>query len=1318
MGFLDKINDIKAIGLLENYNGGNPYIMKFKKKLIKDGKLTLTDNQSKYIVDNHDREPVKIDKIVRISNYLGEELKKSDELSFVPEKILIEYILADNDKTFHIYGKLTRKQEKGKLYWLPKTQVLDDPYFDEIDVSVDFDKYQQLDKNGRVPFEHQKEAIKFLLGRNSSILALDMGLGKVIANDVPVLTPNGWVPHGSLKIGDYVIGSNGKKTMVNGVFPKPLKKYYNITLTDGTVIESCDEHLWAVQTTNHKKRGNGFIVKELRELFNDLTYGTKGNIKWYLPMVKPVDFIGKKTKINPYILGCLLGDGCLLGTSIKFNNNDNEIVKLMSNLLPDSVFLKKIEDNSYLLKTTDNKSNELIKNLKEYELFGCNSENKFIPNDYLYNTIDIRIEILRGLLDTDGYCSKKGTIQYYSTSEKLKNGVKEIVQSLGGIARETFKIGSYKLPTGEKKICKKCFILTINLPENIIPFNLSRKKILMKKNRKYLPSRGIKSIDFSRETYGQCISVDASDSLYVIDKYVVTHNTYSAIIAALESGAKNILIICPSSLKINWEREIKCFCNETAIVEGKKWKRAKFTIINYDILKNFHTIPKARKKKDLTDLIVGNREIVNSNFDLCIIDEAHYIKDPKTIRGKLINDICLKNTIKRVWLLTGTPMANRPMDYFNLLALIKSPIANNWVFYAKRYCDAKRFYKTLKNGKTKQIWITDGASNLDELSNKTRNLVLRRRKEDVLDMPDKIITPLCYELTPSERNEYNELWEAYIEKRKSLGLKVNLQKDLVELILLRKYIAMKAIPKTIELAESCIEQGQKVVIFTNFTDELMELHNYFGKSSVIHYGDYNNAQKQYSVDKFQTDPNVNVFIGNVKSAGVGITLTAGNIVIFNSYDWVPGQNDQCEDRCIFGGQLILTKNGYKKIEDVEIGDYVYTHLGNFKKVTDKHSHLERKKNRVDIDAFGNNKELSVTDDHELYVYNKQNDIFEWVESKNINIRNHYLTLKSNKQPKERKKELDVVNYIKDEFIGSFNVKQKNGRLNILPEKIELTNELLYAFGFFIAEGWSDDSSIDKSSYVSVCQKIDNKKMYDASVKIINIIKKSFGFETHNEYIDKNNVKTCTIYSKNLASNFIEWFGKGVYNKHLPNWVDELNDEQLIHLLNGYYHGDGYNRNSTTEYVTASNLLGSELIRYNANLGRCISSKIIDYDESTHYYGYFNNKTSNLNRNIFKDGYILYPIKSIKISKPKRGEERVYDLTVEDDHSFVVHNYNVHNCHRIGQKLNVTVYYQLFLNSISIRVWETLQTKKAIIAKVIDGKTEIEIMNEIINICDL
>ena len=99
-----------------------------------------------------------------------------------------------------------------------------------------------------------------------------------------------------------------------------------------------------------------------------------------------------------------------------------------------------------------------------------------------------------------------------------------------------------------------------------------------------------------------------------------------------------------------------------------------------------------------------------------------------------------------------------------------------------------------------------------------------------------------------------------------------------------------------------------------------------------------------------------------------ITLTRATYVVFNSFDWVPGNSEQAEDRCIFGGQLVMTNYGYKKIEDIEIGDIVYTHLGNFKKVVEKHTHLERKKLRVDINAFGYNRELSVTDDHKLFIY--------------------------------------------------------------------------------------------------------------------------------------------------------------------------------------------------------------------------------------------------------------------------------------------------------------------------------------------------------------
>jgi len=125
---------------------------------------------------------------------------------------------------------------------------------------------------------------------------------------------------------------------------------------------------------------------------------------------------------------------------------------------------------------------------------------------------------------------------------------------------------------------------------------------------------------------------------------------------------------------------------------------------------------------------------------------------------------------------------------------------------------------------------------------------------------------------------------------------------LVELILLRKFIAMEAIPQTIEMVENMLETGKKVIIFTSFTDELNELAEYFGKRCVTHNGPMNDKEKQKSVDSFQNNANVRVFIGNIKSAGVGITLTEANFVVFNSFDWVPGSNEQAEDRAYRIGQ--------------------------------------------------------------------------------------------------------------------------------------------------------------------------------------------------------------------------------------------------------------------------------------------------------------------------------------------------------------------------------------------------------------------------------
>jgi len=141
---LEDIKGHSAIGLLENYSGLNPYIKKMKKEYLKDKKVKLTETQIKYIIDNHQKEPILINRIVNITKFLGEELQKQEELSFIPERILVEYILAENEKTFHVYGKLKRNQKDSKMYWLPKTQVLDDPYYEKIDIDVDFEKYNKI----------------------------------------------------------------------------------------------------------------------------------------------------------------------------------------------------------------------------------------------------------------------------------------------------------------------------------------------------------------------------------------------------------------------------------------------------------------------------------------------------------------------------------------------------------------------------------------------------------------------------------------------------------------------------------------------------------------------------------------------------------------------------------------------------------------------------------------------------------------------------------------------------------------------------------------------------------------------------------------------------------------------------------------------------------------------------------------------------------------------------------------------------------------------------------------------------------------------
>ena len=579
---INSLKNRKALLKLEEYEGTNEYLISLKKRLEKEGPFPISPSLAEYVDINFDREPLEVNKVITITDFLGKQLQEKFDLNHIPEKILVEAVLGETEKSYHVKGKVFKNQKYSPLFYVPKTQVSENLYDIEKEVDVDFEKYAKMDKRGWRVFPHQEEGIKFLLSKNNRVLGDDMGLGK----------------------------------------------------------------------------------------------------------------------------------------------------------------------------------------------------------------------------------------------------------------------------------------------------------------------------------------------------------TLMSTIASIESGSEKILIVCPANAKINWFREINAYIPEEdiSIIKSGHWNPKKYTIINYDILKNFHTIIDGRKVYKEHEIY---RHLDNEGFELIILDEAHMVKNPSSNRAKIINQI--SKNIKRRWLLTGTPLANRPMDFFNLLKICDSPVTASWKQYAFRYCDGKKFKKKLKNGTYKDIWLTDGASNLEELHERTKNLILRRKKEDHLNLPPKIVAPYYIEI--DDMKEYGNVFEEYLEWAKSEGKRLGAGRHMVELVVLRKYLALEKTKQTIELTEQAIENGQKVIIFTNFTHSFDALMNHFGKIAVGHNGKMNSTQKQNSVDQFQSNKNIMVFVGNLVSAGTAITLTEAEVVIMNDLDFVPANHAQAEDRAHRIGSQSTT-NVYYPIAVGTIDEMMFNILEKKRKIID------------------------------------------------------------------------------------------------------------------------------------------------------------------------------------------------------------------------------------------------------------------------------------------------------------------------------------------------------------------------------------------------
>lgn len=466
-----------------------------------------------------------------------------------------------------------------------------------------------------------------LAGHNGILYTNGTGTGKAQPLDAKILTPRGWVRMGDIQVGDEVISVDGTPTKVLGVYPQGEKGIYRVTFDDGSSTECCDEHLWLTQTLYERRKASKNPewncakpkVRELSEIRATL------DKRHFIPVVAPVQLQGdiSQNLLPAYTLGVILGDGDLVGGSLRFTNPDEEVASRVAAELPASMGMVKQESDercvSYRLTNSENgteadgtfSKGAVRIELERLGLHGTDSFGKFIPREYLSAKIADRIALLQGLMDTDGTADERTNSAYFTTvSPSLKDDFVELVQSLGGVARVSEKVPTYTY-RGERRTGQKAYTVNVVLPEGIDPFSLPRKADKLKPRTWGQVRRKIVSVDFVGEKAAQCIAVEHESHLYVTDNYIVTHNTATGLGVAkrfINDGKDNIVIVVPSDkIASDWVKFARML--------GVELKQLA------DTNDNGKTGPIVTTYANFGQ----NESLAQRDWDLVIADESHYL---------------------------------------------------------------------------------------------------------------------------------------------------------------------------------------------------------------------------------------------------------------------------------------------------------------------------------------------------------------------------------------------------------------------------------------------------------------------------------------------------------------------------------------------------------------------------------------------------------------------------------------------------------------------------------------------------------------------
>lgn len=356
-----------------------------------------------------------------------------------------------------------------------------------------------------------------------------------------VYTPDGLKTWGDIKVGDRLFGTYGNITTVIDIPFDKMASYYKVTLIDGREVYASDDHIWKVGVSCNRN----IQLKTTKEMYEDSNFRLKSKLyKYAIPSIDAVPFNYCKTPIEPYTFGVLIGDATFRHTSLELTQSLEDL-KEIKEFIPYKI--SSIDNSGIHYRVQINNWKNILKSLNLYKV---SSKDKFIPDIYKYNSADVRLQVLKGLMDTDGWCSKKRSPQFCTISESLKNDVIWIARSLGYNVRCIKKKSGYR--RNSKYIqCSDSYTITICGGEEL--FNLPRKKERAT-NKSINTFTPIISIEYMGETQCKCVTVNSKDSCYLIGDFITTHNcaksyslsaimTHNLILGESEESKKRIMTI-------------------------------------------------------------------------------------------------------------------------------------------------------------------------------------------------------------------------------------------------------------------------------------------------------------------------------------------------------------------------------------------------------------------------------------------------------------------------------------------------------------------------------------------------------------------------------------------------------------------------------------------------------------------------------------------------------------------------------------------------------------------------------------------------------